>query len=197
MQPSDLAGIVEFLRSAERLKVTHRSGFTSAGQPESVAEHTWRLCLMALVLRPAFPEIDFERLLGICIVHDLGEAVGGDVPAPEQARRLARDVSDTKAAAERRDLLSVLAPLPEATRRQLTALWDEYEAALTPEARLAKALDKLETILQHTQGENPPDFDYRFNLEYGRRYTAHPEVIAALRAMLDRETERRAAEGGR
>lgn len=197
MQPSDLAGVVEFLRSAERLKVTHRSGFTSAGQPESVAEHTWRLCLMALVLRPAFPEIDFERLLGICIVHDLGEAVGGDVPAPEQARRLARDVSDTKAAAERRDLLSVLAPLPEATRRQLTALWDEYEAALTPEARLAKALDKLETILQHTQGENPPDFDYRFNLEYGRRYTAHPEVIAALRAMLDRETERRAAEGGR
>ena len=56
-------------------------------------------------------------------------------------------------------------------------------------------LDKLETILQHTQGANPPDFDYRFNLGYGRRYTEAPPLLAELRAILDAETERRAREG--
>ena len=77
-------------------------------------------------------------------------------------------------------------------RADFVALWDEYAAAVTPTARLAKALDKLETILQDTQGENPPDFDYRFNLGYGRQHTNDPPLIAAMRAMLDQATEDRA-----
>ena len=60
---------------------------------------------------------------------------------------------------------------------------------------LAKALDKLETILQHTQGENPADFDYRFNLDYGKRYTAIDPLVTTLREILDRDTERRAVDG--
>jgi putative hydrolase of HD superfamily len=189
MNATDLAGILDFLRGAEALKTAKRSGWTSAGEPESVAEHTWRLCLMALALHPAFPDVDFARLVKICIVHDLGEAIGGDVPAPEQVRR-----GGSKAQDERRDLLQFLAPLPTALRDEIAALWDEYEAARTPEARLAKALDKLETILQHTQGRNPDDFDYRFNLAYGRQYTGDHPTIAAIRALLDEETERRARE---
>jgi len=189
MQPAELAGIVDFLRATESLKTATRSGWTSAGRQESVAEHTWRLCLMALVLHPAFPDVDFARLIRICIVHDLGEAIGGDVPAPEQVRRGA-----SKAADERRDLLTLLAPLPAPLRDEITGLWDEYEAAQSPEAKLAKALDKLETILQHTQGRNPVEFDYRFNLSYGRQYTGDHPVLAAVRELLDAETERRARE---
>ncbi|MDE3054536.1 MAG: HD domain-containing protein [Gemmatimonadota bacterium] len=194
MDDAQLARTLEFLRAAERLKTTRRSGYTSAGDPESVAEHTWRVCLMALVLHDASPGLDVARLLKICIVHDLGEAVNGDVPAPEQARRLAEDPAAAKSADERRDLVALVAPLPAAQRDEIVALWDEYEAAQTPEARMAKALDKLETILQHTQGANPPDFDYAFNLGYGRRFTAAPDAIARLRAALDADTERRARE---
>ncbi len=194
MHPADLEGILDFLRAAERLKATHRSAYTSTGERESTAEHSWRLCLMAMVLAPEFPDVDFARLVRICIVHDLGEAVHGDIPAPEQARRLADDPAATKAADERNDLLTLTASLPDATRGEIVALWDEYEAAATPEARLAKALDKLETILQHTQGDNPADFDYRFNLGYGRRFTVGHPVIEAMREILDRETERRAVE---
>ncbi len=197
MRPTELTGILEFLRSAERLKTTERSAYTTTGARESAAEHTWRLCLMALVLAPEFPDVDFARLVRICLVHDLGEAVSGDVPAPEQARRLAENPAARKAAQERRDLLTLLAPLPEPRRNEIAALWDEYEAASTPEARLAKALDKLETILQHNQGRNPPDFDYRFNLDYGRRFTAYHPLIVELRRMLDEETERRAVQGDR
>lgn len=192
MQTSDLAGILDFLRASEALKTTVRSGWTSAGERESVAEHTWRLCLMALVFHDSFPDVDFARLVKICIVHDLGEAIGGDVSAPEQARR-----GTSKAAEERRDLLAVLTALPSALRDEIVDLWDEYERARTPEARLAKALDKLETILQHTQGRNPGDFDYRFNLTYGRQFTADHPVLAAVRAILDDETERRAREAER
>lgn len=186
----DLQGILAFLRSAERLKNVTRSAWTSEGRPESVAEHTWRLCLMALVLADHFPDVDTARLMQICLVHDLGEAIHGDIPAVSQ------QAGTSKATQEREDLLLLLEPLPPALRERITRLWDEYEAAETPEARLAKALDKLETILQHTQGKNPRDFDYRFNLEYGKRYTVDDPVIVAIRAILDRETARRAETEG-
>jgi putative hydrolase of HD superfamily len=188
MDRTEIEGVLDFLRAAEALKNTHRSAWTSGGQPESVAEHTWRLCLMALVLRDGFPEVDFARLVQICIIHDLGEAIGGDIPAIHQVP------GESKAAQERADLLELLEPLPERLRERITALWDEYEAAASPEAKLAKALDKLETILQHNQGRNPPDFDYGFNLGYGTRYTRGDPIIEAIRALLDEETAARAAE---
>jgi putative hydrolase of HD superfamily len=191
MNQSELTGLLEFLRATESLKTVVRSGYTSAGRPESVAEHTWRLSLMALLLAPEFPAVDFARLVKICLVHDLGEAIGGDIPAPEQARRMAIGEPVGKGASERRDLVTLLAPLAEPLRASITELWDDYQAAKSPEAKLAKALDRLETILQHTQGRNPPDFDYRFNLDYGREHTAHPPLIAAIRALLDQATEER------
>lgn len=143
---------------------------------------------MALLLHDRFPDVDFARLIKMCVIHDLGEAIGGDIPAPEQTE------AGAKAGQERRDLLSLLSPLAPHARDEITALWDEYEAAETPEARLAKALDKLETLLQHTQGANPPGFDYRFNLGYRRQYTAGDPTIEAIRQVLDTETERRAEE---
>ena len=197
MDASELTGILDFLRAAERLKSTTRTGYTSAGTQESVAEHTWRLCLMALVLRSDFPDVDFAKLVKICIIHDLGEAIHGDVSAPEQARRAASGLATGKSELERRDLLELLAPLPVALRDEIASLWDEYEAAESPEAKLAKGLDKLETIMQHNQGLNPPDFDYRFNLGYGRKHTADIPLIAQVREILDRETEARALEASR
>ncbi|MNP80131.1 hypothetical protein D3C76_1781320 [compost metagenome] len=73
----------------------------------------------------------------------------------------------------------------------IVGLFDEYEAAASPEAKVVKALDKIETLLQHTQGDNPPDFDYAFNLEYGRRYTDAIPFLASLRRALDEETRKR------
>ena len=184
MTAEDLDGVLRFLREAERLKTVTRSGWTSEGQPESVAEHTWRLCLMAMLLGGHEPGVDLGRLLRICLVHDLGEALRGDVPAPLQ------QAGSPKAEQERADLLALTASLPPALSREIVGLWDEYEAAATPEARLAKGLDKLETILQHTQGRNPAGFDYAYNLGYGRQYTSGHPLLEALRARLDAETAR-------
>ncbi len=188
LSASELDGVLAFLREAERLKTVTRSAWTSEAQPESVAEHTWRVCLMAMLLYGGAPDVDLARLLRMCLVHDLGEALGGDVPAPQQ------EAAAPKAGQERADLLRLTAPLPARLRDEIVELWDEYEAAATAEARLAKGLDKLETILQHTQGRNPADFDYGFNLAYGRRYTAGDPLLEALRERLDAETARLAGE---
>jgi putative hydrolases of HD superfamily len=186
MRADELDGLLSFLRAAERLKTVTRSGWTSAGKQESVAEHTWRLCLMAMLLYGSTPGIDLARLLKMCLIHDLGEAIRGDVPAPAQT------AGGSKAHLERADLLELTTPLPPALRHEILQLWDEYEAVDSPEAKLAKGLDKLETILQHNQGKNPAHFDYAFNLDYGQRYTAADPVMAAIRARLDEETARRA-----
>ncbi len=186
MPEADIAGYLAFFRAAEALKDTLRSAHTSRGRSESTAEHTWRLCLMAVALEGELPEIDLKRLIQLLIVHDLGEAVRGDIPAPLQGA--------DKNADERADLLDLLAPLPPPAAARLTALWDEYNAVATPEARLAKGLDRLETLLQHVQGTNGPSFDYAFNLRYGRVHTdAHP-LVAALRAPVDAETAKLAGE---
>jgi putative hydrolase of HD superfamily len=184
MNAAELDGVLAFLRAAERLKTVTRSGHTSAGSPESVAEHTWRLCLMAMVLYGRAGDLDLARLLKMCVIHDLGEAIGGDVPAPRQT------AEHNKAERERADLLQLVGPLPAPVRQEIVELWDEYESMSSPEARLAKGLDKLESILQHTQGRNPVDFDYSFNLGYGQQYTGADPILAALRARLDEETAR-------
>jgi putative hydrolase of HD superfamily len=181
-----LHSILTFVRRAEALKHTYRSAWTSTGEPESVAAHTWRLALMALLLAPQLPEVDLLRLLKICLIHDLGEALNGDIPAIEQSD------GPEKALQEREDLLTLIDPLPTELRAELLTLWEDYEAAGSPEARLAKGLDKLETILQHNQGANPPDFDYVFNLDYGRRYTQAPALFAELRRLVDADTRARA-----
>jgi putative hydrolases of HD superfamily len=185
--PTDrILGALEFLREAERLKNVLRSGHTSSGRPESVAEHTWRLCLMALVFADEFESIDTLRLIKLCIVHDLGEALSGDIPAILQGE------GTNKAAQERADLKVLTKALHSTKRVEILALWEEYESAATPEAIIAKGLDKLETILQHNQGQNPSDFDYAFNLGYGQKQTSAHPLLVKIRAVLDDETRARA-----
>lgn len=187
MTPEEIHCLLSFLRRAERLKTVTRTSWTSDGKQESTAEHTWRLCLFALSVKPWFPELNFERVLAIAIVHDLGEAISGDISAVLQVG------APPKAEQERRDLLHLLGDAPDAVRANLVALFDEYNAAATPEAKFVKAFDKLETILQHNQGRNPATFDYAFNLPYGQQYTAGHPVIVRLREILDAETRARAA----
>lgn len=192
MSADAAARLLGFLRRAERLKDTTRCAWTTQGRHESTAEHSWRLCLLAMLVRPEYPDLDFERVLRMCVVHDLGEALNGDIPAVEQSP------GHGKADGERRDLLTLLGDLAGPARDDIVALWDEYDAASTPEARLVKGLDKLETLAQHTQGANPAGFDYRFNLGYGRAQTDADPLLAALRALVDVDTARlaRQQQGG-
>lgn len=184
MSHNDLPSILDFLRATEPLKDTLRSAHTSTGRKESTAEHTWRLCLMALLFEDQYPELDILKLIKICIIHDLGETISGDIAAVDQV------AGTDKSYEERKDLQQLVAPLPNNLQDKILNLWDDYDKAASPEAQLAKALDKLETILQHTQGKNPPDFDYSFNLDYGRKYTDLDAMTKKLRSIIDQDTAR-------
>lgn len=173
---------LRFMREAERLKNVLRSAHTSTGRHESTAEHTWRLALLALVLSEEKPGLDLQRVLSMCLVHDLGEAYEGDIPAVAQCDPA------VKAAAELSAIDRLTALLPEAAGTRIREIWEEYEACATPEARWVKALDKAETILQHNQGANPAGFDYEFNLTYGADYFRDDELLRKLRRLLDAET---------
>jgi putative hydrolase of HD superfamily len=178
---NDITARLNLIRKAEPLKDTLRSAYTASGKTESVAEHSWRLTLLALTFADLCPDADTLRLLKLCILHDLGEVIGGDVPVPQQ--------TGDKSSAERADFQSLIADLPDALREDFSNLWDEYEDAQTTEARYAKALDKIETILQHNQGKNPQDFDYGFNLDYGKKYTDATNLTRQIRETLDTETK--------
>ncbi|WP_374981390.1 HD domain-containing protein [Pseudomonas solani] len=180
-----IKGRLDFLREAERLKDVLRSAHTSGGRAESTAEHSWRLCLMAITFADELVGLDLLRVLKMCVVHDLGEAINGDIPAIEQGGH------PDKGAQEREDLLTLTRTLDAGLRDEILALWDDYENAASPEALAVKALDKLETLLQHNQGANPADFDYAFNLGYGRRYTSGEPLFAAIREQLDAGTRQR------
>jgi putative hydrolase of HD superfamily len=174
--------IIDFIRELERLKDTTRTAWTKEGRAESVAEHSWRLALFALSLGDYFGDIDLNKVMRMCLVHDMGEAYEGDISAKIEENK------QNKFKREEAALLRLTAPLPENIRKQFLALWLEYNDGETEEAKLAKALDKMETIIQHNQGNNPGSFDYEFNLQYGKEYAFFNPVVRTMREIVDKET---------
>jgi putative hydrolases of HD superfamily len=126
------------------LKLLPRTGWLQRGvsNPESVAEHTFGVAMLALLVGDTMPTIDRGRLLTIALLHDLAEALVGDLPAT--ARRLFG--TEAKYAAERGAMEELLADLPQAA--DYMALWDDYVQGGSAEARLVKALDRLEMLSQ-------------------------------------------------
>ncbi|SCJ48710.1 5'-nucleotidase yfbR [uncultured Clostridium sp.] len=181
-----VARAVSFMQIIEPLKSATRTAWTQTGRRESVAEHSWRLAMLGLLVSLQNQHLDGGRLVALCLVHDLAECLTGDVSAA------ARPDAAQKRAQEYRAMKELCAPLSALEREALFSLWQEYEEGTTCEARMAKALDKAETILQHQAGKNPPGFDYAFNLHYGKDYFKDDSYLVALRAALDAGTRQRA-----
>lgn len=183
MNEQDLDGLLAFLTRAGDLKDTMRSGFTNAGLPESTAAHSWRLGLWVMALEPYLDGYDLAALYRMALVHDLGEAVTGDVPATQQTGD-----QSARQKAEREAVRDMTSSLPDTAGDAIIASAQAYDEGRSKEARLMKGLDKLETLLQHATGSNPSDFDYRFNLTYGRGWTDEDKLLGRIRARLDAMT---------
>ena len=186
MKPMELLAV---LHTAERLKDTTRHCYTSQGRHESVAEHSWRVTLMAYLMRDEFPELDMDKVMQMCLIHDLGEYFTGDIPSFEKT------AADT--AREDGLLARWVAGLPQPYCRDMAALYAEMDALETPEARLYKALDKLEAVISHN--ESPLDtwlpLEYDLNLTYANDNVAFSPYLTALRQAVRQETEKKVAKG--
>lgn len=158
--------LLNFLRKIERLKTNGRHSVTSGGVTESVAAHSWRLAVFALLILPEFPEIDGDKLIRMCLIHDFGEAVTGDVPSFLKTKDHEKTEVDAVG--------TLLSALPDPQRGELAALFAEMDALETKEARLYKALDKLEAVIQH----NESDISTWIPLEYDLQQTYAVENAA-------------------
>jgi len=151
---------LDILHVAERLKDTPRHCTTTKRRTESVAEHSWRISLMAFLLRHEFPDLDIDKVVDMCLIHDLGECFTGDIPTFIKTDD-DREVEDSL-------LNKWVQSLPEELSRDIAELYKEKDAQETKEAKLYKALDKLEALIQHN--ESPLDTwsenEYELNKTY-------------------------------
>ena len=174
--------LLDILHVAERLKDTTRHCYTSGGRHESVAEHSWRMTLMAYLAAEEFPEVNLEKLLKMCLIHDLGECFTGDIPAFDK----------TDAHRKTEDLLlnNWVQTLPEPIRSEWTALFAEMEERKTLEAKLHKALDNLEAVIQHNESHLSTwtDHERELNLVYGYDKVAFSDYLTALRDEIKTDT---------
>ena len=156
--------LLEMLHIAERLKDTTRHCFTSGGRHESVAEHSWRLALMAFWLKDEFPELDMTKVMQMCLIHDLGECFTGDIPV----------FLKTNADSAKEDALldGWVDSLPEPVRTEMKNLYAEMNGLATPEAKVYKALDGLEALIQHNESDistwEPNEYDLQMTYAVDR-----------------------------
>ena len=174
--------LINLMKTAEHLKNNTRHSWTSTGRHESVAEHSWRLALLALFMRDEFPDADIDKVIRMCLIHDMGEAFTGDIPAfhKKEAHEMA------EAAAYQGWLDSLPAPY----REDLTLLWQEMEAQQTVESRLYKALDKMETLMQHNEADIVTwlPIEHELNLTYGTEQVAFSSWLEELKATINQDS---------
>ncbi|MCM1027254.1 MAG: HD domain-containing protein [Roseburia sp.] len=181
----EIRTFLNFLGVAEKLKCNTRHSYTSSGRHESVAEHSWRLALMAYLVKDELPGVDIDRVIRMCLFHDMGEAVTGDIPAFEKTER-DEDVEQTAVS-------EILKRLPEPYCMELGELFREMEALRTPEARLYKALDKLEALIQHNEADLSTwlPLEHELQMIYGTEECGFNEYIKKLRDTVREDSRRK------
>ena len=185
----DVRDYLDILHVAERLKDTPRHCTTTKGKTESVAEHSWRISLMAFLLRHEFPEADIDKVIRMCLIHDLGECFTGDIPTFVKTDS-DRDMEDSL-------LNRWVKSLPEEISADMELLYAEMDAQKTVEAKIYKSLDKLEALIQHN--ESPLDTwsenEYELNKTYAYDTVAFSSWLTELRNAVLEDTLEKISKG--
>jgi putative hydrolases of HD superfamily len=151
LTPQSLSKQIEFILEIDRLKsVLRRTPLLDRSRRENTAEHSWQIALMAVLLAEhANPPVDINHVVVMLLVHDLVEIDAGDTFIYDE------EALATKSARELQAAERIFGLLPGEQGKRLRALWDEFEAHETPEARFANAIDRLQPLLNNyfTGGE--------------------------------------------
>ena len=173
---------LSFIDFVGRLRTTYRHCWSVDGRRESVAEHSHRLAFMPMLLKDEFPDINLDKVTKMCLIHDLGEAFTGDIP-----------VFDKTAADEEREeklLQEWVQSLPADKAREMLELYKEMDARETLEAKVYKALDGLEAVIQHNFSHTStwePN-EYELNLTYGWERLQFSPWLIRLREEIKKDT---------
>ncbi|WP_312431363.1 HD domain-containing protein [Lacrimispora sp.] len=174
--------LLDALLVAEKLKDTTRHCYTTNGRHESVAEHSWMMTLMAFFMRDEFPEADMDKVIRMCIIHDLGECFTGDIPAFE--KNLAHEQT------EKNLLYNWVRSLPKEYEVEMRELYEEMTERKSVEAQIYKAIDGLEALIQHNMSDLttwiPKEFE--LNLTYADDKVAFSDYLISLRQAVLEDT---------
>jgi len=181
--------LLDVLSLAERLKDATRHCYTSGGRHESVAEHCWMTSLMAYFLSDEFPEADMGKVIKMCLIHDLGEAFTGDIPTFYKT-------SDHEKEEEAR-LYQWVNSLPQRYRDEMLSLYDEMDKRETLEAKIYKAIDGMEAVIQHNMSDLSTwiPLEYELNQVYAEDKVAFSEYMKELRRVTREDTVQKLREG--
>lgn len=183
----DARTLIDTLAVAGRLKDTTRHCYTPGGRQESVAEHSWRITLMAYWISDEFPEANLEKLLKMCLIHDLGEAFTGDIPSFEKT-----EVNEER---EAELLFKWTKSFPEPFATEMMELYREMEERKTLEARIYKALDNMEALISHNESDIQTwlPLEYDLQMIYGNDKVAFSEYLTELRDMIREDSREKIA----
>ena len=182
---------IAFLGKIEKLKSVPRHCVTADGIVENVAAHSWRTAVMAYLLKDELEDTDTDKVIRMCLLHDIGEALTGDIPAFEKTRE--------NEAAEKLAVDRLLKSLPESLYQETSALFEEMETLETREARVYKALDKLEAVIQHNQSDIRTwlPLEYELQKTYAAEAVKGFSILEQLQEECVRETEKKIEEYSR
>ncbi len=154
---------IKFLNVIEKLKCNTRHSWTSSGRHESVAEHSWRLAVMAMLCTDEYPDLNINKVIKMCLIHDFGEAITGDIPAFLKTDENEKD--------EEKAIDSLLTLLPVDTKKELSELFEEMKSLNTDESKLWKSLDNIEALISHNEADISTWLtrEYEENLTYGQK----------------------------
>lgn len=178
----DARKLLGALQVAEKLKDTTRHCYTAQGRHESVAEHSWMMTLMAFFMRDEFPNADMDKVIRMCIIHDLGECFTGDIPT------FNKNQADEET--EENLLYSWIDTLPLNYSEEMKLLYNEMTERKTIEAKIYKSIDSLEALIQHNISDLstwiPKEFD--LNLTYADDKVAFSDYLKTLREVIREDT---------
>lgn len=180
--------LLETLHTINKLKDTTRHCYTPGGRHESVAEHSWRITMMAFFVRDEFPEADMDKVIKMCLIHDIGEVFTGDIPSFNKTQ----NNEDT----EESLLTNWVNSLPEPYRSELSDLYSEMAAQETVESRIYKVMDNLEAVISHNESDLSTwiEKEFSLNLTYGEERCAFSPYLSEFRKLIRKETEERIEE---
>lgn len=193
---SNISSIIQVLTLAERLKFELRHSYTSAGRQESVAEHCWRMSLMAVLVEPLLTEkVNTAKLLKMIIIHDLVEAEASDISALEILRH--PEIKEIKTANERQAIENLRSMLAETNGQEIYDLFYEFEQKETYEAKVANALDKLEVQLQHNHADMSTWEEIEYEMCYMmEKHVLFDKTLLALKNQIEKAAETKMKSAG-
>lgn len=178
LQPQQL---LDILSQAAKLKTELRHCYTEGERRESVADHSWRIALMAMLLSGVdeYADLDMNKVIRMCLIHDLGETFTGDIPTFVK--------TDKDAGREDNLFLAWVQTFPRPQREEWLSLLAEMEAQESTEAKLYKSLDRLEALIAHNESDIatwlPLEYDLQFT--YGQENIRFSPYLMALRKKID------------